>query len=104
MADRKIAAMHKVFGKASGHICADCPALICKQGHGRRYYKCYCYGDSASTATDWAKSWIACGLWGQPIHKGHVALIHRLKHDKKANNQPIDGQISMFGGAEDDNP
>ena len=93
---RKIAAMHQVFGKSPGHICTDCPALLCKEGHGRRYYKCYCYGDSASTATDWAKSWPACGLWGQAIRRGHVALINRLKHDKRANDKPIEGQISMF--------
>lgn len=101
MTDRKIAAMHKVFGKSPGRICDGCPALLCKHGHGRRYYKCYCYGDSASAATDWAKSWPACGLWGKAIQKGHVALIERLKHAKRPDNEPVDGQISMYeGGAE----
>lgn len=96
---RKIAAMHKEYGKAHGYKCEGCPSLVCHQGHTRNYYKCKAYGDSASDATDWAKSWPACGLFGQPLPEGHVTLIERLKHAKRCDNRPIDGQISMFGEA-----
>jgi len=45
----------------------------------------------------------ACGLYGQQLPEGHVPLIERLKHAKRCDNRPVDGQISMFGGAEDGN-
>lgn len=38
--------------------------------------------------------------FGQPLPEGHVPLIERLKHAKRCDNRPIDGQISMFGGNE----
>ena len=98
MADRKIAAMHKEYGKSYGNKCAGCPSLVCHEGHTRRYYKCKAYGDSMSDATDWARSWPACGLYGQPVDKDRTPLIERLKHAKRPNNEPVEGQISMFGG------
>lgn len=102
MADRKIAAMHKEYGKAHGYKCADCPSLVCYEARsGRRYCKCIAYGNSASEATDWAKKWPACGLYGQPVDKWRTPLMERLKHAKRPNNEPIEGQISIFGGAEE---
>lgn len=73
MADCKIAAMHKEYGKA--------------------------YGISCSEATDWAKSWPACGLYRCGVYVGHIPLLKRLKRAKRPDNKPIEGQISMFGGA-----
>lgn len=101
MADRKIAAMHKVYGKAHGYKCGGCPNL-CGYTASRTWYKCLAYGNSASEATDWARSWPACGLYGQPVDKGHVPLLERLKRAKRPDNKPIEGQISMFGGNEND--
>ena len=99
MADRKIAAMHKEYGKSYGNKCAGCPSLLCREFRsGRRVYKCKAYGDSCAESTDWAKSWPACGLYGAKLPEGHVPLIERLKHSKRLDNRPIDGQISMFGG------
>lgn len=49
MPDRKIAAMHKEYGKAHGLKCADCPSLACREfPSGRRVYKCQAYGDMCS--------------------------------------------------------
>ena len=103
MADRKITAMHKEYGKAHGYKCEGCQQLVCREGHTRRYYKCTAYGDSMSEATDWARSWPACGLYGQPVDKGRTPLLERLKHAKRPDNKPVEGQISMFGGNEDGN-
>lgn len=101
MADRKIAAMHKEYGKSYGNKCAGCPSLICREFRsGRRVYKCKAYGDSCADSTDWAKSWPSCGLYGKSLPDGHVPLIERLKHSRRFENQPIEGQISMFGGNE----
>lgn len=101
MADRKIAAMHKEYGKAHGYKCDGCPSLVCHEGHTRRYYKCKAYGDSMSEATDWARSWPACGLYLRQPDKDHVPLLERLKHAKRPDNKPVEGQISMFGGSEE---
>lgn len=101
MADRKLVAMNKEYGKAYGNKCAGCPSLACRVlRSGRRVYKCKAYGDSCADSTDWAKSWPACGLYGQPLPKGHVPLIDRLKYSKRVDNRPVEGQISMFGGNE----
>ena len=101
MSDRKITAMHKEYGKAHGLKCVDCPSLHCREFRsGRRVYKCKAYGDSCAESTDWAKSWPACGLHDKPLPDGHVPLIERLKHSKRVDNRPVDGQVSMFGGNE----
>lgn len=78
MADRKIAAMHREYGKDHAHRCAV-------------------YGVSGSAASDWAKKWTACGMYGHPASKGDTPLFERLKHAKrKADDEPLDGQISMW--------
>lgn len=102
MPDRKIAAMHKEYGKAYGYKCEGCPSLVRLEGHTRNYYKCKAYGNSAAESTDWARSWPACALYGKPIDKDHIPLLERLKRAKRPDNKPIEGQISMFGGNEDD--
>ena len=104
MADRKLAAMHKEYGKAHGYKCGDCPHLT-RSGTrpGVMHYKCKAYGISSSEATDWACSWPACGLHDLPVDKGHTPLLERLKRAKRPDNEPIPGQIDMFGGNEDEN-
>ena len=102
MPDRKIAAMHKEYGKAHGYKCGDCPWLYIVQCHGKSWCKCKAYGISASEATDWAKKWPACGLYRCGVYIGHVPLLERLKRAKRPDNKPIEGHISMFGGIEND--
>lgn len=96
MADRKITAMHREYGKDCAHKCADCPNL-CVYMANKTWYKCAAYGVSSSAASDWAKSWTACGMYGHPARKGGTPLFERLKHAKrKADVEPLDGQISML--------
>lgn len=100
MADRKITAMHREYGKDIAHKCADCPNLCihaAMSSTGRTHYKCRVYGESFSEATDWTKRWKACGMYGHPASKGDTPLFERLKHAKrKADVEPLDGQISMW--------
>lgn len=101
MADRKLAAMHKEYGKAYGYTCAGCQQLVAHRfPSGRQVYKCAAYGESHSEATDWARSWPACGLHGLPVDKDRTPLLERLKHAKRPDNEPIEGQISMFEGVD----
>lgn len=103
MPDRKIAAMHKEYGRGWGYKCGDCPWLHRVTLYsGRRYYKCAAYGESSAESTDWAKKWEACGLVRGTLPD--VSLLTRLKHmaRSKPTDAPIEGQINMFGGAEDE--
>ena len=67
----------------------------------KRYYKCEAYGDGCSTATDWAKSYPACGLWGKPFNRNTMPLgvKHARKFVLKDATSEIEGQL-QFG----DNP
>lgn len=96
MADRKITAMHREYGKDIAHRCADCPNLCIYVTSSHTLYKCMAYGVSASAAaTDWAKRWTACGLYGKPLPADHVPLIKRLTSTKR-QEKPLDGQIGFF--------
>jgi hypothetical protein len=55
MADRKIEAMYREYGKDHAHRCADCPNLCIYVTPSHTLYKCMAYGVSASAATDWTK-------------------------------------------------
>lgn len=95
MTGRKIAAMHREYGKNTAHRCADCPNLCIYATTSHTLYKCIAYGVSASEATDWAKRWTACGLYGKPLAIDHVPLMKRLKPARR-QEEPIDGQIGFF--------
>ncbi len=95
MSARKIEAMHREYGKDYGYKCGDCPWCYRVQGHTKGYYKCAAYGNSNSEATDWAKSWPACGLRSKSI-QGITPMIKRLQCAKRPDNEPIEGQISIF--------
>jgi hypothetical protein len=86
----KIEAMHEHFGKKDGFKCGDCCNLLKKRAN-TTFYKCTVYGCSSSIATDWAKKWIACGMFNikTPQDK-HRALW--IKEDIK---EPINGQIKI---------
>lgn len=94
MADRKIAAMHREYGKDCAHKCADCPNL-CVYMANKTWYKCAAYGVSSSAASDWAKSWTACGMYGEPLDADHVPLIKRLTSTKQ-QEKPLDGQMTFL--------
>lgn len=98
MPDRKIAAMHKEYGRGWGYKCGDCPWLHKTLGGKKSYYKCAAYGESSSEASDWSKKWEACGLVSGSLPD--IPLLTRLKHMacSKPTDEPIEGQIDMFGG------
>lgn len=97
MALRKIDLMHRQFGKCDGHTCRECSNLVEGRYHDKVLRKCKVYGMTHSEASDWAKRWLACGLfnkqWGdKPI----MRLVRPTRKDKEEmQNTPLDGQISM---------
>lgn len=95
MADRKITAMHRKYGKNTAHRCEDCQNLCIHVTTSHTRYKCMAYGVSFSSATDWAKRWTACGLCGKPLEADNVPLIKRLTSTKQ-QEKPIDGQMTFL--------
>lgn len=95
MSDRKIAAMHREYGKDIAHRCADCPNLCIHATTSHTLYKCIAYGVSASAATDWRKRWTACGLYGKTLAIDHVPLMKRLKPARR-KEETLDGQMTFF--------
>ena len=97
MAIRKIDLMHREFGKLYGNTCGECSNFT-EYRYDKRYYKCKVYGCTSSEASDWAKKWLACGMfnrsWGdKPI----MRLVRPTRKDKEEmQNTPIDGQISLL--------
>lgn len=65
----------------------------------RLFGKCKAYGNTGSEASDWAKRWLACGLFNKPWKgKPIMRLVRPTRKDKEdMQNTPIDGQLSMEG-------
>lgn len=97
MIERRIAAMHKRFGTNTALYCKDCSHLICCEYHDRRYYKCKIYGLSHSEASDWRRSWMACGMYNVPQDMGQIVpLMKQINHGPKEKEElPIDGQMRL---------
>lgn len=93
MALRKIDAMHQMFGFGNG-LCKDCSHFQTHLACSRKVFKCDVYGETASEASDWRKSYKACGLFNKPWDG--FDIIEILKHSKRAVPKPqMDGQITF---------
>ena len=98
MALRKIDLMHKFFGICDGHTCGECSTHVEKPYHGKMNRKCKVYGQSNSEATDWAKRYLACGMFNKP-YKG-PRFVERVKptrtNQEEAQRIELEGQTSLF--------
>lgn len=97
MALRKIDLMHRQFGRCDGRTCGECSNLVEGRYHDKILRKCKVYGMTCSEATDWAKRWLACGLFNKPWGGNPIVQIVRPTREEKdeMQNTPPDGQISM---------
>lgn len=87
---KKIEAMHKRYGINHLHKCGECINLV-KRQYGNVYYKCAVYGMSCATSTDWAKKYVACGMFNVEVKPDS----HRALSIKEIDNKPLDGQIEF---------
>ena len=94
---KKIDLMYATFGvDPQCRKCKDCPCLVRVSTTGRAYYKCSVYGQSSSTATDWAGKWMACGRFGKPLEQGERTVLWVTKGDKGNSGEgQLPGQIRM---------
>ena len=99
MNERKIYAMHRLYGTCGVMRCKDCDHLIGNKYHDRRYYKCELYGITGSEATDWRLSYQACGLYNMHVKRSTwTPVIKRLRHSRKAQKvpePPLEGQMRL---------
>lgn len=88
---RKITAMWDFFGKFRGKCCSECSHLV-----KERFYKCEVYGISRSEATDWAKSWTACGAFNIDAIE-RMDLYKQLRKLRPQEDETIKGQMTFLG-------
>ena len=97
MTERKINAMHKLFGTCGIFRCATCKHLIGGKYHDRQYYKCELYGLSHGESTDWRLKYQACGMFNMPIDMDKwVPVLEQIKHAPRGPEPPLEGQIRMI--------
>ena len=93
---RKIDLMHQLFGKKTMYKCKECNNLCSFRYRTKSLRKCKVYGITSSEASDWAYKYEACGMFnkewnGNPI----INLVKHSSKNKKEEEPPIDGQISL---------
>ncbi len=95
---RKIDLMHNLYSKDPAHTCGDCCNYwSARAGEycNRPLRKCERYGLTHSEASDWAKSWTACGMFNVPVPGKYRPVIETVRGEKKKDSTPFDGQLSL---------
>ena len=87
---RKIDKMYEMFGVSHEHKCKDCKHF---HGGANEFKKCSVYGRTASEASDWAQSWVACGLFDKDWN-GDIPIIRTLTNE--VEDEQIEGQMNIF--------
>lgn len=93
---RKISRMHALFWADPCHTCGECSNFVTGRYMSRILRKCKIYGLTHSQASDWAKSWMACGMFNREyVGRNAIELEAR-----KIADALLDGQIdfSHIGG------
>jgi len=92
---RKIQLMHDLYGTTPGRRCGECCSFVSGRYYGRILRKCERYGLTHSEATDWAKSWEACGMLGVPMPEGERPVIEWKGSRAVRESVPVDGQMGV---------
>ena len=97
MALRKLELMHHMFGADPAHTCGECFNMVCGRYGNRTLRKCAVYGLTHSEASDWAKSWVACGRFNQTYAGGPIIRLVRSGGGHEASDdEPLENQISLW--------
>lgn len=97
MALRKQQLMYKQFGMCDGHVCGECSNLVEGRYHDKILRKCKVYGMTHSEASDWAKRWLACGMFNKTYTGGPImALVRPVRKQTEATiEEPLEGQLTL---------
>lgn len=91
---KKIDRMHAMFGVEPCHKCGECCNFVSFRYMSKTLRKCRAYGLTHSQASDWAKRWVACGLFDQEYTGRKVIELT----DRENLVVPLEGQMDLFGG------
>lgn len=97
MAIRKQQLMYKQFGMCEGHLCGECSNLMSVRANDRPLHKCRVYGNTSSEASDWAKRWLACGMFNKTYTGGPIIELVRpvRKQTGLTIEEPLEGQVTL---------
>lgn len=89
---RKIDLMQRLFGLSPKpeNVCGNCSNLL-KYEYQKRYYKCRCYGNTHSEASDWKLNQRGCGMYNMEYDGEEVMSLVRSNH-----GEAIQGQVALF--------
>ncbi len=92
---RKIELMRRLYGtNPDGCTCGECCSFVSGRYHSRVLRKCRRYGLTHSEASDWAKSWMACGLFDKPMKDNEGPVIRTVHGERKADGT-MEGQMML---------
>ena len=96
MSKLKIDLMHLMFGKDKDeNTCKTCSHLQHLYHRSRSYYKCECYGITASIASDWRLKYRACGLYNKPYPLGGSVMKIKKHEGHKREEVQVKGQMEL---------
>lgn len=75
---KPIELMHVYFGE-NKNTCGTCCNLVEVIRGRKKLRKCKAYGGFHSSKADWAKKWVACGLYGEHVPQPMVSDVERLR-------------------------
>ncbi len=97
---RKIDLMQRKFGVCDGHTCRECSNFVAVLANDKRLHKCRIYGDTNSTASDWAGRLLACGMFNREYAgRNVIELVTKGRKKPEQPGEPLEGQISMVEGS-----
>jgi hypothetical protein len=92
---RKLALMHKLYGIRPERICGECCNYYSGRYRSKILRKCERYGFTHSTATDWTKFGMACGMFGVPVPEIYKPVIETVKGYRGDGDTPMEGQLTL---------
>lgn len=97
MALRKIDLMHKFFGICEGHTCGECSNLVEGTYRSKLLRKCKVYGLTHSAASDWAKRYLACGMFNKEYNgRPNIELVKPARtKQEEAQRIELEGQMKL---------
>lgn len=102
--EKKIDAMHRVYGCFDGAKCKNCPHLDAYANYDetRYWYKCHMYGVTSGPGTDWRVGYDACGAFlidpEEAKERGLYGDVYRQTRGVRKESvirEEIPGQIKM---------
>jgi len=74
--------------------CGECSNFCEFHNRNKKYFKCEIYGVTASEATDWRKSWVACKYFNSDPPE--IPLVKTRRGGRRKKNENVTGQLSLI--------